>query len=151
MGAASFSLYLLFLCRLGLFAIPRANSQNSLNLFFDFRQKRRVVLQVHLGVLAPLTDALRTIAVPRSRLVDDTRFRRNVQHQRRMTDTLGIHNIELCLLERRGNLILYNFYPYVRANHVLLLLDRSNSTDIKPHRSVELQRLSTSRRLRIAK
>src|SRR4029078_2734695 len=119
MGAAF--LYPLFLRRLGLsFTVYGANSQHSLNLLLDFRQKRRVVLEVHLGILTALTDPLRTIAVPRSRLVDDTRFRRNVQHQRRMTDTLGIHNIELSLLERGGNLILYNIKPVMRPSAVVV-------------------------------
>src|SRR4029078_12009910 len=132
MGAAF--LYPLFLRRLGLsFTVYGANSQHSLNLLLDIRQKRRVVLEVHLSILTALTDPLRTIAVPRSRLVDDTRFRRNVQHQRGMTDTFGIHNIEFGVLERRGTLILYNLHPDMRADHVLLLLDSGNSTDVQAH------------------
>src|SRR5678815_1879361 len=149
MGAAF--LYLLFLRRVCLrLSIHSANSQNSLNLLLHFCQERRVVLEVHLGILAALTNPLRAIAVPRSRLVDDTRFRRNVQHQRRMADPLGIHNIELSLLERGGNLILYNLHPNMRPDDVLLLLHRGNPADIQAHRSVKLESLSAGGGFRVA-
>src|SRR5580704_2976782 len=38
-----------------------------------------VVLQIQLGVLTPLSDALATIAVPGTRLVDNSSFGRNIE------------------------------------------------------------------------
>ena len=49
----------------------RLDAEDGLHLLLDFGEERRVVLQVHLRVLAALTDSLRAVAVPRAGFVDD--------------------------------------------------------------------------------
>src|SRR5215216_2527854 len=98
------------------------HAEDALHFLFDFGHQHRVVLEIHLGVLAALTDALRTVAIPRARLVDDVRLGGNVEHQARMADALGIHDVELGLLERRRDLVLHDLHAHVRADDIFFLL-----------------------------
>src|SRR5512133_3829575 len=55
--------------RIGL-RIGGLDAEDALHLLFHFGHQRGVVLEVELGVLTSLPDALRSVAVPCARLVD---------------------------------------------------------------------------------
>src|SRR5688572_10206138 len=128
----------------------RTNAEYRLHFLFHFGEQYRIVLEVHLCILTTLPDALRAVTVPRSRLVDDTGFGGDIEHQRRVTYSLGVHDVEFRLLERRRHLVLHDLDAHVRANDVFLLLHSRDAPDVETYRCVELERLSTSGRLRIA-
>src|SRR5215217_6548124 len=52
------------------------NAEQRLHLLFDLSHQGRAVLEIQLRVLATLPDLLSVVAVPRARLVDDSRFGR---------------------------------------------------------------------------
>src|SRR3712207_7003189 len=52
-----------------------------------------------------LHDALPILGVPGTRLLDDPRLGRDVEHERRVADALGVHDVELGLLEGRRDLV----------------------------------------------
>jgi DNA-directed RNA polymerase subunit beta len=49
----------------------RTNAKHRLHLLFHLGKQDRIVLEVHLCILAPLPDALRPVTVPRAGFVDD--------------------------------------------------------------------------------
>src|SRR6476620_1444794 len=126
------------------------DSENAFHLLLDLEHHAVVVFQEHLRVLTSLSDALAVIAVPRARLLDDPRFGTNVHEQRRVADPFGVHDVELGLLERRRDLVLHDLHANVRADDVFLFLDRSNAANVETNGRVELERLSTRGRLRVA-
>src|SRR6266498_4412287 len=93
--------------------IRRPDPQHCLDLFLNLGEQCRIVLQVHLRVLTALSYSLRPVAIPRTGLVDDARFGSNVQDQGGMADPLGIHDVELSLLERRSDLVLHNLHSHM--------------------------------------
>src|SRR6476469_4717337 len=128
----------------------RTDAEDDLHLLLDLRHHGRVVAQVPLRVLTSLPALLAVVAVPRARLLDDPVLRTDVDEERGVRDALGVHDVELRLLERRRDLVLHDLHPDVRADHVLLLLHRADAPDVEPQRRVELERLSAGRRLRVA-
>src|SRR5678816_3630134 len=119
------------------------HAEDTLHLLLDFGHQHRIVLQIHLRVFSALSNPLRAVAIHRTSLVDDPRLGSDIEHQARMADPLGVHDIELSLLERRGNLVLHDLHAYVRPDDVLLLLHRTNAANVETHRRIELERLST--------
>ena len=97
-----------------------------------------------------MADLLAFVAVPRPRLLDDPRFGGNVEDETRVANAFGVHDVELGLLEWRRHFVLHDFHAHVRADDVLLLLHRTNPPNVEAHRRVELERLTSSRRFRIA-
>src|SRR5438132_9540002 len=91
---------------LGLARNRRPDAEDGLHLLLDLGEQRRIVFEIHLRVLATLTNSLRAVAVPRARLVDDARLGRDVEYERGVADALGVHDVELGLLERRCDLVL---------------------------------------------
>src|SRR4051794_40020911 len=54
--------------------LVRIDAQHNLHLLLDLRHHDRVVLEIHLRVLAALADLLTVVAVPGPRLLDDVRL-----------------------------------------------------------------------------
>src|ERR1035437_126192 len=107
------------------------HAEHPLDLLLDLRHHRRVVLQEQLRVLATLADPLAVVAVPRPGLLDDPALRADVHQQRGVRNPLGVHDVELRLLERRRHLVLHHLHPNVRTDHVLLLLHRADATNVE--------------------
>ena len=55
--------------------------EQHLDLLLDLRHERRIILEEHFGVLSTLSDTLRTVAIPRTGLVDNARLGANVDQQ----------------------------------------------------------------------
>src|SRR5262249_14373222 len=92
---------------------PRTDTEQRLHFLFDFSHERRAVLEVQLRILAPLTNLLSVVAVPRAGLVDDAGFRRDVEHQARVADAFRVHDVELGLLEGCSHLVLDHLHADV--------------------------------------
>ena len=109
-----------------------------------------MVLEVELGVLAPLADALLPVRVPGARFLDDPRLGRDVHEERLVADPLVEHEVELGLAERRRHLVLHHFHAYMIADHHVTLLHRADAPHVQPYRRVELERAPAAGRLGIA-
>src|SRR5438093_3972522 len=90
------------------------------------------------------------MAVPGTGFFDDARLCGDVEHEARMADPFGVHDVELGLLEWWRNLVLDHLHANVRADDILLLLHGPDAPDVEAHRRIELERLATGGRLRIA-
>src|SRR6056297_4173510 len=101
-----------------------------------------MLLQEGLGVLAPLPDALVAVGEPRARLLDDTRLHPEVDKLASLRDALAVHDVELDLLERRGDLVLDDFHTGLVADHLVAVLDRADAADVEADRGIELQRVA---------
>ncbi len=66
----------------------------------------RVLLQVRLGVLAALADAVAVVGDPSPRLLDDPGLDAEIDQLADLGDAFAVHDVELDLLERRGDLVL---------------------------------------------
>src|SRR5262249_15868789 len=103
-----------------------------------------VLLQIGLGVLPALADALRIEGEPRAGLLDDTGLDHEIDQLAGLGDALPIHNVELDGLERRRHLVLHHLDAGLVADHLLALLDGTDPPDVEPHRSVELERIAAA-------
>src|SRR5574337_1304281 len=76
------------------------------HLGFEIRQDLGIVLEILLGVLAPLPDALPFVRVPGTRLLDDAALGREIQDRALLGDAFAVDHVELRLAERRRELVL---------------------------------------------
>src|SRR5512132_169033 len=120
------------------------------DLRLDFGRAFRVVLEVLLGVLAPLADPLGTVRKPGTGLFADSRLDAEIEQLAGLGDALTVHDVELDHLERRRQLVLDHLHARLVADHLVAILDRADPADFQPHRRVELERVAAGRGLRIA-
>ena len=93
--------------------------------------KRRVVAQEELCVLPALPDPLVAEGVPGPRLLNDVRFRGEIDEQRRVADPLVEQDVELGLLNGGATLFLTTL-TRTRCRSPLALLDRPDTADVEP-------------------
>src|SRR6185437_15306457 len=139
-----------FLDEIALRARCQPNAEHTLHLLLDLGEHHRIVLEEQLGVFTSLADALRVVAVPRARLLDDARLRTDVDQQRRMTDAFRVHDVEFGLLERRRHLVLHHLHANVRADDILFFFDGPDAANVEADGRIELECLATRGRLGIA-
>ena len=60
-----------------------------------------------------------------------------------MVDALTVHDLEFCLPERRRYLVLDDFYAGFVAHHLVAVFHRTDTANIKAHRGVEFQGVTT--------
>src|SRR6185312_2195699 len=120
------------------------------HLFLDVCGHVRMRLQEQPCVVLALADALAVVAVPGTGLLDDTVGRAQLDDLPFARDARAVHDLELRLAERRGNLVLHDLDARLIADDFLAVLDRADATDIQPHRGVELQRVATGGGLGVA-
>src|SRR5437773_4431825 len=89
-------------------APDRLQAQCRAHLDLDVGQHLRVVAQMALGVLAPLSDALVLVRVPGARFLDDVVLGGGVEDRAFLGDALPIDDVELGLAERRRELVLHH-------------------------------------------
>src|SRR5258708_170778 len=82
--------------------------------------------------------------------VDDAGLAAQVDDFAALGDPLAVHDVELDLAERRGDLVLDHLHADVVADDLVGLLHRAGAADIQAHRGVELQSVAAGRRLRRA-
>src|SRR5690606_1874688 len=65
-----------------------------------------IVLEELPGILAPLPEPLAVVGEPGARLLDDAALDPEVEQLAGLGDALAVHDVELDLAERRGELVL---------------------------------------------
>src|SRR5690348_12279428 len=88
---------------------PRAQSDGDL----------RLLLQKLAGLVAPLANALTVELVPCARLLEQTVRRPEIDQLANRVDAGAIADLELRLLERRGDLVLHDLHPHARSDHLV--------------------------------
>ena len=101
--------------------------------------------------IASLAELVAVIGKPGTGFLNNIQFNTDIHNLTRLGNSPAIHDVELDNFERRGNFVFYHFYFYpVAGNVVAAFFDLANSTNVKPDRSVELQRISTRGGLGVA-
>src|SRR5208283_2178516 len=77
----------------------------SADRLLDLLRRRRVLLQISFGVLAPLPEPLAVEGKPRARFLHDARFHAKIDQFADLRYALAIHDVELDLLDRRRHLV----------------------------------------------
>ena len=109
-------------------------------LLGDLDHDLRVVGEEALGVLPALAELLALVGEPRPGLLDDAHVDGEVEHRTLAADALAVHDVELGLAERRGDLVLDDLHPGARPDDLATVLDALDPADVEAHRRVELQR-----------
>src|SRR5581483_612569 len=110
-------------------------------------RRLRVLLEIGLGILAALADALAVEGEPGAGLLDDPGLDPEIDEFAGLGDALAIHDVELDLLEGRRHLVLDHLYPRLVADHLLALLDGADAADVEADGSVEFERVAAARGL----
>src|ERR1035437_9162831 len=131
--------------------LPRDQAERLAYVGLDLRGDVLVFLQELLGVLPALADAFALVAEPRTRLLHQVSSDRQVEQVAFARDTFAIHHVELGFAERRGGLVLHDFYPGARTHHLVAILDRADAPDVDTNRRVELQGAAAGCGFRVAK
>src|SRR5262249_12795509 len=116
----------------------------------DLLRDLAVGLEERLGVLAPLADALAVVGEPGARLLDHAGLDAEVEDLAGLGDALALHDVELDLLERRGELVLDHLHPGLVADHLVALLDDADAADVEAYGGIEFQRVAAGGGLRRA-
>src|SRR5262245_16327902 len=100
-----------------------------------------MLLEIRLGVLPPLADALPVEREPRPALLDDAELRGEVDDVAGLRDALSVQDVELDLAEGRGELVLHDLHACAIADRdrILLvarcrLLDLADPANVEPDR-----------------
>src|SRR5438270_10450524 len=109
-----------------------------------------VLFQEGADVLATLADAFALVAVPCATLVHDVVQHREIENIALTRNPLAIENVELRIAKRSRHLIFDNLDLGAGTDNRIAILHRPDAADIDADRGVELQRLATGGRLRIA-
>src|SRR5262249_59121980 len=104
-----------------------------------------MLLEIGLGVLAALADALAIEGEPGARLLDDPGLDPEIDQFSRLGDALAIHDVEFDLFERGRYLVLDHLHACLVADHLLALLDGADAADVEADRGVEFERVSAAR------
>src|SRR5438105_13452938 len=83
----------------------------------------RVVLQELLRVLAALAEPLAAVGEPRAALLDNALFDADVDQVAVARHALAVHDVELRLAERGGDLVLYHLHARAPARDDVAVFD----------------------------
>src|SRR5687768_10427219 len=109
-----------------------------------------VLLQELARVVLALADLVAGVGVPGAALVDDLVRDAELDDLAFARDAFAIEDVEQRLAKRRGDLVLDDLDAGLVADDLLALLDRADAADVHSHRRVELERIATGGRFRIA-
>jgi len=82
------------------------------------------------GILAPLSDPLTLVAVPRPRLLHDVVVHRDIKQIPFPRNPLTVQNIELGFAERSSYLVFYNFDAGTGAGYYIAFFDSGDAADV---------------------
>src|SRR3954453_6984098 len=119
-----------------------------LDLLLDLVGEVGVVAQERPRILLALAELVGLVGVPSTGLAHDALLDTEVDQAALAADAVAPHDVELRLLERRRDLVLYDLPASARTDRVLPVLERLDAADVQPHGRIELQRRATRRRLR---
>src|SRR5688572_15351731 len=78
------------------------------DLAFDLARERGILFQEVAGVVLALAEAVGVVDVPGARLLEHAEVDADLEHLAFARDALAVHNVELCLLERRRDLVFHH-------------------------------------------
>src|ERR1700730_285404 len=111
----------------------------------------RVLPQQYAGILTALPKPLTLVGNPRAGFLEHVLRYAQVEQIAFAPDALAVDDVELCLAERRGYFVLYNFCARARADHSVSFLDRLDAPDVYSDPGVNIQRAAAGGCLGIAK
>jgi hypothetical protein len=94
-----------------------------------------VLLEIGLGVVAPLPEALLAVGEERARLGDDAVLDPQVDQAARGRDPLAELDVELRLAEGGRDLVLDDLDTDAVADRLVAVLERLDATDVEPLRA----------------
>ena len=83
-------------------------------------------------VLASLADALALVRVPGAAFVDDIAGDAEIEEIAFLGDSLSVENVELCLTERCGHLVLDDLDAGAVAHDLIAIFDRRDTSGCRP-------------------
>src|SRR5690606_32413664 len=119
-------------------------------LSFQLRCDRGKLLQVGSGVLLALADTLTTVAVPGTGLLDQSFSDTQLKQLALARYALAVEDLELGLLERRGQLVLDHLHAGFVADNRVAFLDPADAAYVQPYRGIELERVAAGGGFRAA-
>src|SRR5262249_13150785 len=124
--------------------------QRLTDLLLDFGANFLVILQELLGVLAALAKPFAIVREPCTALLNNVLLGADIDDAAFLGNAFAIHNIDIRLLKRRRDFVLYNLDLRAVADDVVALFDRLHAANVKTNAGVEFEGASARRRLRIA-
>ena len=109
----------------------------------------RIIFQILFCILSALSDLIALVGIPCTGLGNYITAGRQIQDISYHRNTFSEHNIKLCFLKRRRNLIFHYFDTGTVTDDLTALLQCLNSSDIQSYRRIELQCPSTGGGLRV--
>src|SRR5690606_36694897 len=123
-----------------------------LDLPLQFFHQFRVVFDKLLYSVASLSEFVAFIGDRGSWFLDHVQFHAYVEYLARFGNPPAVHDIEFHDLEWWSNLVFHHLYLHaITGNIIGGFLDLADSTDVKPHGSIKLQRVTTGSGFRVAK
>ena len=101
-------------------------------LALDLREHLGTPFEIGARIVSTLTDALVSVAVPRTRFLDEAVFGAQVEHVAAAADSFSEEDIELASLERRGELVLDDLHAHAVSDRLLTHFDRTDTPDFEP-------------------
>src|SRR5215217_4859137 len=101
-------------------------------------------------VLPSLPEALVSVAEVRARFLHELLLEADLEDRPLPRDAVAVDDVELRLLERRGDLVLHDLDADAVADRLDALLERLDAPDVEANGRVELERAAARRRLRVA-
>jgi hypothetical protein len=117
------------------------------DLGVDLAQDLGILAQELLGTFPPLADLLLAVGEPRATLVDHVRRHAEVDDVAQVADSLTVNDVELRDAEGWSHLVLDHLHLGAVADDVVAILEIGHATDVEADGAVELERVSTGRRL----
>src|SRR6266852_5106685 len=114
-----------------------ADAEGFADFGFDFGGQIDVLVQESLRILAALSDADISIREPRAGLLDDLVLQTDVDELSGLGDPFAVADVDLCLAEWCGALVLDDLDLHARADDLFAFLDLSHAADVDAHRRVE--------------
>ena len=131
--------------------VSRLNqAERLLDLGLNLVGQLGIVFEIFAHVLTALTQLVAVVGEPGARLLDDIALQRHIDDRAFLGNAFAIEHVELGGLEWRRHLVLDNLDPGTAADGFVPVLQGLNTTNVKTHRRIELQRLAAGGSFRIA-
>ena len=108
-------------------------------LFIYFSKDSLIHFQILLGILTSLSDFLSFILIPCTAFINNIAICCQIKNITSIRDSFTEHNIKLCFLKWRSNLILYNFDSCSVSDYFSALFDLFNSANIQSYGRIEFE------------
>ena len=100
-------------------------------------------LEEGFGIFTPLPQPHTVIGEPGAGFFDNACLDTEIDQFAILGDTLAVHDVKFHLLERWRHLVFNDFDAGRVADYLFLVLDRSDTANIKTHRSIKFKGIAT--------